>query len=330
MHINKTGLIGLLSVTLVAGCLDPSEDGNLVPKTVDEDPTLPQLAFNGSRFHLEAFGNEADPVVIMLHGGPGSDYRSMLGLRMAVDGQRLEDTHRVVFWDQRGSGLSQRHDADDFDIGIYNQDLDWLIEHFSPGRPVVLVGHSWGGMYASAYISEHPSKVAGAVLIEPGPLTGDLFEDIKQDVVNFDLFGEWLNDFTWAQSVISPDDHARADFLRLVGMLSHDLQPDFGDTETPLFWREGAVANTAMQNDGLKDGKGVWDFTTGLDEFTTPVLFMASERNTVIGEQFQRRQLGFYPNADLIVIQNSGHEVPFTQPEATLRAILSYLGEINL
>jgi proline iminopeptidase len=254
----------------------------------------------------------------------------MLGLRMAVDGKRLEDTHRVVFWDQRGSGLSQRHDADEFDIGVYDQDLNWLVDHFSPGRPVILVGHSWGGMYATDYISKHPTKVAGAVLIEPGPLTGELFEDVKQDIVNFDFFSEWLNDFTWAHAVLSPDDHARADFLRLVGMLSHDMQPDIGDTETPLFWREGAVANAAMQADGMKDGKGAWDFTTGLDDFTRPVLFLASERNAIMGEQFQRRQLGFYPNAELTVIRNSGHEVPTTQPEQTLRVIFNYLGENNL
>lgn len=330
MHISKTGLIGILSVTLATGCLDPSEDGNLVPKTVDEDPSLPQLAFNGSNFHLEAFGDPNDPVVIMLHGGPGSDYRSMLGLRTAVDGQRLEDAHHVVFWDQRGSGLSQRHDADEFSIEVYDQDLDWLIEHFSPGRPVILIGHSWGGMYATDYISKHPSKVAGAVLIEPGPLKGELFEEIKQDVVNFDFFGEWLNDYTWAHAVFSPDDHARADFVRLVGMLSHDMQPDIGDTVTPLFWREGAVANAAMQDDGMQDGKGVWDFTIGLDAFTPPVLFLASERNTIMGEQFQRRQLGFYPNADLTVIEDSGHEVPTSQPEQTLRVIFNYLGENNL
>ncbi len=33
-------------------------------------------------------------------------------------------------------------------------------------------------------------------------------------VVKLDFFSEWLDDYTWAQAVISPDDHARADFRR--------------------------------------------------------------------------------------------------------------------
>jgi proline iminopeptidase len=329
MRLVITTVLGLLGV-LFGGCLDPSADGNLVPKTVTEDPSLPQLAFNDSVFHLEAFGDEDAPVIIMLHGGPGSDYRSMLGLRREVDGRRLEDTHRVIFWDQRGAGLSQRHSADEIDLATYEADLDWLVDHFSPDQPVVLVGHSWGAMYATEYISRHPSKVAGTVLIEPGPLTGALFEEFKEETVDLDLVSEWLNDYAWAHSVVSPDDHARADYLRLVGMLAG--QPEHGVTQDdlPLFWREGAVASAAMQEEGVKDGKAVWDFTTGLDDFDVPVTFVASERNHVYGEALQRRQMDVYRDAELVVIPGAGHEMPTTHPRELLRVIFEYLEQNDL
>src|SRR5262245_47876616 len=70
----------LLTALTLGACLDPDEPGNLVPKTVDEDPALPALQLADTRLHAEAFGDPAAPLVIVLHGGPGSDYRSMLDL----------------------------------------------------------------------------------------------------------------------------------------------------------------------------------------------------------------------------------------------------------
>src|SRR3954471_18440085 len=160
----------------LAACLDPAEEGNLVPRTAGEDSSIPAIALNGSTFHVETFGDPSAPVIVVLHGGPGHDYRGLLRLRDPVNGLRLEDRYRVVFWDQRGSGLSERHAESQISLAAYDQDLTTIIDRFSPGRRVVLLGHSWGGMYATRYISLHPEKVAGAVLMEPGPLTGALYD----------------------------------------------------------------------------------------------------------------------------------------------------------
>ena len=40
-----------LALTGCEGLLDPSEPGNLVPKTVVEDSSIPAIELNGSRFH---------------------------------------------------------------------------------------------------------------------------------------------------------------------------------------------------------------------------------------------------------------------------------------
>src|SRR5687768_8359925 len=36
-----------------------NDEGNLVPKTVKSDPSLPAITVNGSKFHAETFGNPA-------------------------------------------------------------------------------------------------------------------------------------------------------------------------------------------------------------------------------------------------------------------------------
>ncbi|GAF92260.1 unnamed protein product, partial [marine sediment metagenome] len=52
-----------------------------VPATVDQDPSLPSITINGYTYHGETYGDPTNPVVIILHGGPGSDYRSILNLQ---------------------------------------------------------------------------------------------------------------------------------------------------------------------------------------------------------------------------------------------------------
>jgi len=44
--------------------------GNLVPKTVDQDATLPSISINGALLHSEAFGPEDSTLIICIHGGP--------------------------------------------------------------------------------------------------------------------------------------------------------------------------------------------------------------------------------------------------------------------
>jgi proline iminopeptidase len=171
---NRTALLPVLGLALVLStnaCMDPEAPGNLVPATVEDDPSLPRIEVNGTLLHAEAFGNPSAPMIMVLHGGPGGDYRSLLPYRaLAADG------YHVVFWDHRGSGLSKRHDASSYSFDLYLEDLRQVVEHFSSSstQPIVFLGHSWGAMYATWFINEHGDyggRVAGAVLSEPGALT---------------------------------------------------------------------------------------------------------------------------------------------------------------
>jgi pimeloyl-ACP methyl ester carboxylesterase len=45
-------------------------------------------------------------------------------------------------------------------------DLDGLLRELRVTGPLVLVGHSAGGIYVRAYAAEHPDRVAGMVLVE--------------------------------------------------------------------------------------------------------------------------------------------------------------------
>ena len=139
LGIALAALIALLILAVAVLYLTAAGDYT-VPPTVADDPTLPHVTLDGVTFHDEEFGDPADQTVIVLHGGPGADYRYLLPL------QDLADDYHVVFYDQRGAGLSPRVDPAELTAQSSIDDLDLIVDHYGGGQPVYLIGHSWGAM----------------------------------------------------------------------------------------------------------------------------------------------------------------------------------------
>lgn len=134
----------------ILGCkegeLNPNKAGLLVPKTVIENTILSSIKVNNLLLHSEAFGNPNNPLLLMLHGGPGGDYRYLLNCKKFVN-----DGFYVVFYDQRGSGLFQRLSKESNKINQMEEEVGNVINYFrkSPNQKVFILGHSWGGILAT-------------------------------------------------------------------------------------------------------------------------------------------------------------------------------------
>jgi proline iminopeptidase len=310
-----------------AGCLDPDDPGNLVPKTVDEDPTLPRIEVAGALFHAEAFGPVAAPTVIVLHGGPGADYRSQLPLRALAD-----DGYRVQFWDQRGSGLSQRFAADSYTMPLLLEDLRLVVEQtVAPGQPFVFIGHSWGAMYATWFINEYGDyggRLRGAILTEPGGFTKPQLEAFLARLVSsIDLSGEQFNDVVWTAQFVSADgNHARTDYLASLLAIRGAPSEKRDPANLPPLWRYGAVMGEKYKELALEQG---FDWTTRLDAFAHKVLFLRGDLNTACTLASQQEMAAAYADAQITTIANAGHEVVWAQPEAYLAHTRDYLRTIG-
>jgi pimeloyl-ACP methyl ester carboxylesterase len=125
---------------------------------------LTVLAEDGVRLHVEVDGPEDAPVSIIFCHGYTLNQDCWHFQRRELAGQRL------VFWDQRDHGRSGRSERGSASVRQLGMDLHTVIAAAVPGGgPVVLVGHSMGGMTIMALADQHPelfgTKVVGAVLI---------------------------------------------------------------------------------------------------------------------------------------------------------------------
>lgn len=311
--------VSLLLLALAARAAAPT-----VPATTDQDPALPSLTANGYRFHAESFGDTGKPVLIVLHGGPGGDYRYLLGL------QALSDVRRVVFYDQRGSGLSPRVPSESISVEGYLDDLDAIVRQVSPGRPIDLLGHSWGAMLASAYTGRHPDKVRRLVLAEPGFLDKDTMEAAMGGgwpgwAVVGGMARAWLSQWRVDSG---GDPHARRDWL--IGQMMALFQAGATcDGRVPALegWRAGSAVYDAMIGRMGDDPAFAarLSFHRGAEAFAGPVLFMTGGCSPRMGEAQQRRHMRHFRNARLVNLPDAGHALFNDQPEAAMREVRRFL-----
>jgi len=123
------------------------------------------LADVGVPLHVEINGPDDAPVTIIFSHGYALSQNVWHYQRRDLAGSA-----RCVFWDQRGHGQSGECSQESCTIPQLGEDLHAVLQAAAPGEtPVVLVGHSMGGMTIMAFARQHPelfgTKVIGAALI---------------------------------------------------------------------------------------------------------------------------------------------------------------------
>src|SRR5215203_835863 len=128
-------------------------------------PTGQFIEVQGVRLHVAVLGlapddPRAEPAIVLIHGASGN----LEDMRLAL-GEKLAASHRVILIDRPGHGWSSRPDYDDCASPARQAELvAGALEQLGVRR-AILIGHSWGGAFATAYALAFPERTAGLVLL---------------------------------------------------------------------------------------------------------------------------------------------------------------------
>ena len=122
-----------------------------------EGVTISNPIINRARIYLQQEGNGIP--LLLIHGGPGSTSHIFHPYFT-----RIKNYCRVIYYDQRGCGLSDFTGDSTYSLSQLVSDIEALRLELGIDKWYVL-GHSFGGLVAQHYTQIHPEHILGTILV---------------------------------------------------------------------------------------------------------------------------------------------------------------------
>ncbi len=280
---------------------------------------MPHYTINGQDIHVHEEGKSTgNNVAVLIHGWSSSWFA--LSPLLPYLGQR----HRCYAIDLPGYGESP---APEHRITIpdYVEVVAGFIRQVSPDKPIVLVGHSMGGMTSVALTLKYPELVERLVLLCP-TISGHLSFRINLALTPFVI----LERFKLTSAIVGtlePIFGITDGLLRPIlfadrsGITEEDYKRIKSDTRRRDQGRVRAECFRAMRENDLR---GQLHKLQDAEKHVPALVIWGMEDNTVplrdasvVAED--------WPEADLRIIPNAGHWPQFETPEMTERYLRAFL-----
>lgn len=284
-------------------------------------------------YHQSAPAGTDRPVLLVLHGGPGS---GSVSLRAAL-ADDLDAPFRTIYFDQRDVGRSTP--AMSFSIDDYLDD----IERLRLGLKVdswFLFGVSWGAALADEYALRHPQAVRGVVtwggLVANEPVSRSLLRELQAFyTANSDAGGvAWAGQLSAQRSPFT-----RVQSLRIMNAVNRarlkTVRSREAEVESVVAGRTRAVREWGYR--AGETGTSLWataatfmqvrleayDFRPQLPQLRMPYLFLAGERDPLLKWSGVAEQARTMRDARLERIPDCGHTLD--RPHAIAGAIVAFV-----
>jgi pimeloyl-ACP methyl ester carboxylesterase len=224
---------------------------------------------------------------------------------------------RMIFYDQRGHGRSGDAAPDTYTLTQLGMDLETVLQVIAPRGPVVLVGHSMGGMTVLSHARQYPhhygSRIVGAALISSAAegvaksplgeiLNNPALEAVRRAArsapklvqrgrnVGRSVIGPILRAASYADLNVSPSIVAFSEKMML-------------DTPIP----------TMME---FLHALEVHDETAALPILAKiPTLVVCGDHDLVTPDEYSRKMSHALRQSELIIVSKSGHLVLLSKPD---------------
>ena len=264
--------------------------------------------------------------IIVLHGGPDFDH-SYLVPEIDV----LAESARVVCYDQRGRGRSAAGvSPDDVSLASELDDLELVRTHLGI-ETFALLGHSWGGVLATAYAGLHPNRLTHLALLNTAPVTHAdtvLFGQHVAGVRSRDE-REDLRATAATPEYRAGDLDAELAFYRIHfrhAVSSSDLLERLVPRLRQHFTPETVLLARAVEERLSEDtwGSPDYDLLDPLRDLAVPTLVLHGEHDH-IPMTVAVHVAATIPHARLVVLPGCGHFAVQEQPDAVAREVAALL-----
>ena len=293
----------------------------------------------------------SETFIIILHGGPGGSAIAMGNVDVF---KKLHEHYAIVYWDQRGSGISQGNaNPDSFTMEQFVDDLERLVIliRYKYNNPsLFLMGHSWGVTLGTAFLTNpiNQNHISGWIGVVGPHSIQDMvqhqiewvFARAKEQIDLGKNVDYWEREFAWYNSnpsrlsVWGTDNFRR--HRRNISSLNGVIFDPSNALETPFSWifcspylfpHPSLQLNQHML---LTNNRLDWEninFTHEMRKITLPSLLLwgrhdgivpvavGSEAYTLIGSD----------NKYLYIFENSAHYPLVEEPELFLQKVRSFI-----
>jgi pimeloyl-ACP methyl ester carboxylesterase len=257
----------------------------------------------------DRFGDHQRPTVMLLHGLSGNreTYGDVIAQLLATHG----DCVQIVNVDLRGHGDSSRATSiEGYRAGEYAADIASLIGALELG-PVLLAGHSLGGVVAATVAVEHPGSAHSLLLEDPPFFEGD---DARRAVSPVASFFPML---VAATGDLQARNAPLAEFEALAA--THSPPAEVADRARSLQRWDPATMQAAI--DGI-----VWQGFDPVAVISCPVTVLRADPE--FGAVFEPRDvepvMAANPHARVHMVSGAAHSI---HAPATVDAYLGHLNE---
>jgi pimeloyl-ACP methyl ester carboxylesterase len=224
---------------------------------------------------------------------------------------------RMIFYDQRGHGQSGEAPPESYTLTRLGMDLETVLQVIAPRGPIVLVGHSMGGMTVLSHARQYPqhygNRIVGAALISSaaeGVAKSPLGEILNNPALKAARFAARSapklvhRGRNAGRSVIGP-------ILRAASYADVDVSPSI-----VAFSEEMMLATPIPTMMEFLQALQDHDETAALPTLAEiPTLVVCGDHDLVTPDEYSRKMSHALRQSELTIVSRSGHLVLLSKPE---------------
>jgi pimeloyl-ACP methyl ester carboxylesterase len=297
--------------------------GNDEPNAMRTGTVKDVMRSDGTKIHAELYGPSDAPTLVFTHGWGTNSTEWYYAKR------HLSDRFRLILWDLPGLGGSSQPSDRNFALEKMASDLHSVVS-LANGKPVVLIGHSIGGMINLTFCRLYPDLVGAQIagIVQMDTSYTNPVKTTKNSSFSQAIQKPVAEPLLHAMILLSP-------FVRIMNWLSYEngltyvqnAQTSFAGSETR--GQVDFVSRYQFDSSPAVVARGTlamfhWNATPVLSRVNTRVLIIVGQQDTTTLPSASEYMQGKLPHAELKMVKPSAHYGLLEQNDAYHAAVAQF------